>query len=509
MAPEHKVKHIPFIVDFTNRRKGEKDDEARDTCDACDSPEHDLFCDGCGEARYCSTTCQKENSAIHDIMCSSIQGHFKLSKRPSPSHVRAVVFPVKSSEPKFVWLDTENFEQDVIDFLCVERKDLLPPSDINGRIGHRWLHNGIQIFHPDLDRDSNKKGIEEFNQSVAMLSRPGLIKFYYGPMFFCSFKKGVEDRKMIYEDITTKEFTAITDYFLAEQDPSSIITSVPRYPAVKNSLEGADFKAWTAVKFNCAGDLRRLSSLLDGQMWPFVEEVLVGSHPKYSNRRRSLLPHMAGLPWLMEPIFYDQLKTNERVNYGGRYFALEYITQPDGERVLSTSMNCGSVLVLNESGAPIHPDHVLAFYDFAQMQFQNIYNHHPDLHSMTPSGMDGVLISPASLQQLFTKEKFMKYWQEWVDLSDVSMTRAPNTSGINWYPYAHIYDSASWWDPYLLYTEEPAKDNSDKVDSPDTTVTDAEGGNMDSLFVECDTSPEYRRQFVIDAFNSVEEEFTW
>lgn len=68
-------------------------------------------CDLCGyDYRYCSK-CERAQCAIHQLMCADIVEHSK-SPRPSDKHIRAVVFPSKSTKPRFIWLTYNSIVSD-------------------------------------------------------------------------------------------------------------------------------------------------------------------------------------------------------------------------------------------------------------------------------------------------------------------------------------------------------------------------------------------------------------
>lgn len=71
-------------------------------CNMCNN-KGTMVCGKCGEARYCSSGCQKGDWPSHKIFCNAL-AHFKHSERPSPDHFRALIFPVTHREPEFIWL---------------------------------------------------------------------------------------------------------------------------------------------------------------------------------------------------------------------------------------------------------------------------------------------------------------------------------------------------------------------------------------------------------------------
>ena len=58
-------------------------------------------CSGCSNARYCSAECQRNDWKQHKSVCAAFS---TLTERPSPNHIRAILFPVDEDKPRFVWI---------------------------------------------------------------------------------------------------------------------------------------------------------------------------------------------------------------------------------------------------------------------------------------------------------------------------------------------------------------------------------------------------------------------
>ncbi|OAL01043.1 hypothetical protein IQ06DRAFT_347119 [Phaeosphaeriaceae sp. SRC1lsM3a] len=60
-------------------------------------------CTGCGDIKYCSKQCQKNDWPIHKILCKTIKD-FSEAQRPGSDYKRAIRFPLNSDQPHFFWL---------------------------------------------------------------------------------------------------------------------------------------------------------------------------------------------------------------------------------------------------------------------------------------------------------------------------------------------------------------------------------------------------------------------
>ncbi|KAI5776588.1 hypothetical protein EDC01DRAFT_682363 [Geopyxis carbonaria] len=58
-----------------------------------------IQCPTCSSSWYCSAACQLADAAVHNTLCGAAN-----TPAPSSSHRRAILFPVDSPHPHFVWI---------------------------------------------------------------------------------------------------------------------------------------------------------------------------------------------------------------------------------------------------------------------------------------------------------------------------------------------------------------------------------------------------------------------
>ncbi|KAI1137347.1 hypothetical protein F5Y05DRAFT_389058 [Hypoxylon sp. FL0543] len=439
----------PTVTDATDTKKGIIDKGALECCDYCDNEKAALWCRECGEARYCSAECSDQNRFQHGKVCASAQGQFHLSKRPE-CHVRGVLFDINSHKPSFIWLDTTDFPLSVAQALGVKVEEVQPPSDINSDIPHRRMHHGVQEFYPHRCSRSEGQEITQFNKSIATLSRPGLMRFRYCSILYSGFRLSKSGKSIVYEDITMKDFRAIIDYLqLTTTYPNPIIVDLKRYPFPTTANPKEKFRPWPAVKVNCHEDVQRLSCLSEGNKWATVEDIFV---PPVSKTEHLYLPSLCGLPWIGEFLADDELAPKQKRNYAGRIFTHVPIQGKDGEQHQSLDAYCGSLYIVHADGAPIHPNHILAFISFTEKALAEIETQKGD-SSTTGLGHEsyGLLLSSKQLRPLFTMEKFSKFWAQWISNPEtVKMTYKHNVDGCEWYPFGPFFEEAIPWCPYAF-----------------------------------------------------------
>ncbi|KAI1780279.1 hypothetical protein F4818DRAFT_435485 [Hypoxylon cercidicola] len=76
------------------------DFEPHDSCVMCNkSPA--MLCERCRSCYYCSRQCQRSDYPSHKLLCRDFANQ---SPRPSPSHKRAIFFPVERTKPRLIWI---------------------------------------------------------------------------------------------------------------------------------------------------------------------------------------------------------------------------------------------------------------------------------------------------------------------------------------------------------------------------------------------------------------------
>ncbi|KAI1770755.1 hypothetical protein F4818DRAFT_252410 [Hypoxylon cercidicola] len=446
----------PPFYDYTNFKSAIFDEGALTCCDFCDRDDAQLRCNGCHEALYCSENCRTQDRPQHEMLCASAKDYFDNSKRP-PNHIRGIIFHLDSKAPSFVWLNKECWPLSVAQAFDMDVKNLLPPNDNRFGIVHRKLAHGILEYH---GRNSTRPELQRFNRSIAALSRPGLLPFYYCNFLYCGFVANHSDNTIIPQDASMKDFRAVTD-FVQNSASDFVIANDSRFPGKwlsKNSDH--EYRMRVATKISCEADIQRLSSMREAKTWPLVEDVFT-VHCSQSDAGSPLfLAGLAGLPWEFKASSAAHLADDGKRNYAGRIFAASTITDEKGERVWSTKPNSGTLYIFNSNSAPIHPDHVLAFYDFAESQLKQISEHQCSVRLSLSPGREQARVSLDELKKWFTRKRFEAYWGQWCFQRERSCTYGHDYRGLVRGP---VFSPQPPWHPYAFVEKELDRASSDST----------------------------------------------
>ncbi|KAG8158291.1 hypothetical protein KVR01_012052 [Diaporthe batatas] len=276
-------------------------------CTVCDRPGH-LKCSGCHSMRYCSVQCQKLDRNTHKFFCKSF-ARFTDDKRPSPHHVRAIVFPEHKTQPEWTWV----LRNDDRTALCLshmyerldtdgltEQMPVMYMSCTVKRVAPHWLFSLI------LSQSNERKWTSMINQSVLNLGPPGHLMLYWGPMLVVGGTPQMappdqhHEHPMInrLEDVTLDDTPFVIEAVLYGDHDSPCVVDVPRYSRYWKSLPG--------LKVNCLGDCLRFHSEKDSFNIPKWEATAVHERVTVPNKMElnlwrqfpCILPFLLGLPWL-------------------------------------------------------------------------------------------------------------------------------------------------------------------------------------------------------------------
>ncbi|KAI1143256.1 hypothetical protein F5Y05DRAFT_147566 [Hypoxylon sp. FL0543] len=179
-------------------------------------------CSTCKSCSYCSKECQKNDWKSHKLLCHLVAAE---PERPSPSHIRAIHFPVTKPTPELVWIPcVENDEiPEEPNFPRLEAmKDLLGNKFPVGVKRVDWDKSGkkptprpIEIYHRDtflVDESPPTTSLE------AAMRHHGQAKFgWRGPLIVVavSVEEGPDEEPINrYVDATLADFRSTIHHSL-------------------------------------------------------------------------------------------------------------------------------------------------------------------------------------------------------------------------------------------------------------------------------------------------------
>lgn len=225
------------------------DSETDFLCLLCNK-EGALRCAGCKEARYCSNDCQKVDWSTHKLLCKSA-AELTAEKRPSPLHLRSIIFPEKEPRPRFVWL--KFFETWVDNETTALGVDLAPlvrnaseaapdSTIIANEVTGRTLHKQLSVCFLQTPTGTENMSFNKIDTRISEVLKGSVL--VYG---FIHDEHGPFNP----QGLTTSDLRHIIDEFAIRSDIQR------RSQLCEGPLERSAEKS-TGVMMNCYGDLNSL-----------------------------------------------------------------------------------------------------------------------------------------------------------------------------------------------------------------------------------------------------------
>lgn len=264
----------------------------------------DLRCSVCG-LRYCSVSCQQNDRFTHKFFCKSFD-RFTNDKRPSPHHIRAILFPEDKKNPEWTWVLRS---EDRVSLCLSHLREKLPTDVVStfqskmfwdkrtGRKPQHWLSR--------FTLDQSNTGNHEFtsiNKSALNVGPPGHLQTYWGPILVVAGKphklghQHGPDMVFIIEDLELVDVCQVFADMLYGDEKNPCMVNVPPY----------SFNTLPALKMNCFGDRVRFHPDKGPNSNAAIFEAVTVSNREIRSETEqwpSLLAFMLGLPWLCRLVY--------------------------------------------------------------------------------------------------------------------------------------------------------------------------------------------------------------
>ncbi|TGJ88355.1 hypothetical protein E0Z10_g468 [Xylaria hypoxylon] len=444
---------------------GVQDHDALSRCTVCDS-DAKMRCSTCG-TWYCNRDCSMKDWPHHKALCKALKDGFNSSKAPT-NNVRAILFPMDSSKPTWVWINLKSLDISIVRALGITtRKPLKNPDnqlvakDINKSLKHRKIGHGIRRFTAPKAR---KLGLN-INRSIFALADPGSLRAYFGSAIFFAFcTYGAEGNiKVCYEDASVRDLRMIIEwYYINKYNPS--ISNLHRLPIKSYSYPEEEVSLWPAVRVNCDGDTARIT-MLSRQHFEITHNVQVLSKDVLKNSMVCEFAAMAELPWVVQQCggVFDPIADHDNAetlfyNWFGRIFAQDMVQNFKSWNLDYTSgwtlpghlesTHCGSIIVMHKYGCKIDKMHVLCFIKFVEKAFKQATPLHVQEEEEEVKYCRA-LTSQIELQRFINRKAFEGFWQDFIN------NQAQKFATIFASPYNNTY--AGEVDPVPMTEEEVKK----------------------------------------------------
>jgi hypothetical protein len=395
----------------------------RSKCVFCEEPGENR-CGSCKDAVYCSRECQVQDwKQGHMALCKAF-ADFTDEKRPSPSHVRAIFFPVGEVKARHVWVDqdvnTDGTLPLVEDFIGTYSSSI-SFTNINlimGESCQQDLGHGLIML-------SQTDGPEEkvlLNKSILSLGKPGHMQAWFGPHLVLSIKPDADPQQapnMVLDDVDFRDYRHVIDMF----------QNWLWNPCVVNGARLRTDKVIPALMMHCDGSYVRYAGF---GLQDRVEKVQVRLHStikqtEYEIEQEScLVAHQVGLDWFVRRYHSGRdwemghlnattlrnelaarLVPSDMLSIVRRNAAIGLGWEEVGDRCQLP--HTGTVLLVDRQGGQIEPAHVEALNDFLKS-----VDHFQPPKDEAIGGDHPLLFVGADVYGRDNAQKaFEKFWEEW------------------------------------------------------------------------------------------------
>lgn len=332
-------------------------------CSICDKVTS-RHCKNCSCSLYCSNKCQKTDWPQHKMLCDQFKN---FSTRPNKSARRAIFFPEKEKNAKFIWVTCvwRSGEHGDPGFEDVDVKGYI--GDDLGRtifqrnlLRSRDLDNTIQLIY----RDAFLKDGSGVNRSIIEVTKGLMSRSWRGPVLVFK-KEGLGMDPDNYGDMDTVDFRDAIDFFSSVGD---LNLGDMRLDDVKHSEKAPD--GVCGVRISCDGDLacgRKKFEAID----------VPRNHPVFREPVTSI-SKLIGLPIKVKRCPPDKSllgKEYKRSNQAATFLHLN--ANPKDQSWGWASMDwqepAGSVIVVRDDGKKLLPQHMDALCHFCRFIMQPIF----------------------------------------------------------------------------------------------------------------------------------------
>ena len=329
-------------------------------CSVC-MKEGKSHCGSCG-VRYCSEACRNNDWKRHKVICKLFTNWDK-SKRPSPRHFAALIFPTFRDKPELVWcrlvghaskLEIAHSDFDILESLPMRGITSHINTSITGRM---FLGHGLAMVDVYQLRHLQDEHLVNINESIMSLADPGSLISYAGPHIVFAFKSNRKGRPGRGIDIAPADWRHTTDYIIL-----NLMNTFISEPVTQSEY------------FQTGTKLNNTRSNIITKLYNIVKPVETVSAPlTYWPIEGPCVPAVQiGLPWKtryvqdaeMVSLAEEGRAFSEEMKYVKKYFLRPASGSQEGvPRWATTSRyRCGSMIVLPLAKyRVVHQHHVIAF----------------------------------------------------------------------------------------------------------------------------------------------------
>lgn len=241
---------------------------------------------------YCSKECQEKDWESHKMVCTSFPD-FSEEHRPSsvPDTIisRALLFPVDSIQPQWIWLPSSHKEIPLELKMKYFGTSIIESHPLNSHLSHINLEHTLITIHPPNMPDDGMV----INNSLLALGSPGYMRVQYGNVIITALRsKRINSNTDLAQDLTMRDYRLIVDYFQMWHENPCVVNP-ERYP----------YKMTPGIKINSVSDRHRFCLTEPDSVFQSI--TVPAKIFDHNPRCPSAFAFLAGLPWFYNPAASD------------------------------------------------------------------------------------------------------------------------------------------------------------------------------------------------------------
>ncbi|KAK8044487.1 hypothetical protein PG993_004511 [Apiospora rasikravindrae] len=415
----------------------DEDPEIRKRCAYCEQPGKN-HCARCENALYCSRECQVKDHPLHKALCKTY-GNFTDAKRPSESHVRAILFPATETQPKLVWIEQK----------VAQGKTTIYADKHLGRYRMAFNLTSVNMNLQLIGRETIGHGLVGLsesncsapgcllNKSYMALGEPAHMMPRFGNMVFLATKPdpdpAFQGQNVVLADVDLRDHRhALDNLQLYEMNAAA-------GPPARLATLTEPVETMPALLLHGDGAFARWNAVLAGPPVPRMQKITtrLALVSKRNDRQaveqdHAVAARQVGLDWFFRCYAMDShgwaaadvtpaalrneaarhlvprsptynLRRNERNG-------LRIVAGPDGatDYLQRTYPQVGTLMVLERSGAVLEPEHI----EVLNLFMDSVAPYNTAAVTDRIDDLD-LCVGPGKCGKEEASVAFKKFWDEW------------------------------------------------------------------------------------------------
>jgi hypothetical protein len=347
-------------------------------------------CGECKDALYCSAECQISDRSVHKLLCKEFKN---FAVRPQEDMVRAILFPEKEVQPKFVWVKYEDtgYHQTSESYKHLgvhSNSDVERQTFLANIMQNTNLHHALEISHR-FEFLTPSLGLTK-NRCLFKATKQKMPHDWRGPILVHRMTEKGDKGK--YQDMGMQDLRDTVDCFEAYGNEN-----------LREAWNGRGHNKISAVKIACKGELPSGTEKYTSVSIPLPHRIL--------SNKTSQISELIGIPITAMKYPVDKTWSSwENVEATFLHLDCDPASNFWGFAPMYWQNNVGNVLVCREDGKELLPRQLEAICSFCQFEIS------PKFELLGESTDDSR--RPEDTRQVFsemTPAKFREYFKRYCE----------------------------------------------------------------------------------------------